>query len=80
MNHAIAAAAPADAVTALMGTGVGTLASPPLRSIALYSPRRLQIFLSYGHDGFTSVSRYLYKLLQSRGHSVWFDEISLSAG
>lgn len=33
-----------------------------------------------GHDGFTPVTRFLYKLLTARGHTVWFDEESLNVG
>ena len=40
----------------------------------------LTIFLSYGHDGLTDVSRHLTRVLKKRGHSVWFDETSLTSG
>ncbi len=41
---------------------------------------KLTCFISYGHDGLTHVTRHLHKLLSDRGHTVWFDEVSLAHG
>ena len=38
-----------------LGSAAALPSSKPPRTLALYSPRPLSIFLSYGHDGFTSV-------------------------
>lgn len=50
------------------------------RTLAIYKPAPLNVFLSYGHDGFTPVSRYVRSVLQKRGHRVWFDEDCLPVG
>jgi hypothetical protein len=59
--------------------GVRGVPSTPL-SVAFYRPNPLTIFLSYGHDGYTSVCRHVRAVLIARGHSVWFDENSLGVG
>ena len=52
----------------------------PLLVLLRHVETRLTCFISYGHDGLTHVSRHLHKLLTARGHSVWFDEVSLAHG
>lgn len=42
--------------------------------------RELKIFLSYGHDRFTTDALRIKQDLEARGHQVWFDVERLEAG
>ncbi|KAA0160430.1 hypothetical protein FNF27_00553 [Cafeteria roenbergensis] len=39
-----------------------------------------EIFLSYGHGGYTQLVRLVAQGLLERGHTVWFDELALEVG
>ena len=58
-----------------LGSAVALPSSKPPRTLALYSPRPLTIFLSYGHDGFTSVRSCVLSPTHTRCaqimHSYW---------
>lgn len=52
----------------------------PVMVLLRHVDSKLTCFISYGHDGLTHVSRHVHKLLSDRGHTVWFDEVSLAHG
>jgi len=48
------------------------------RSESAFTP--LNVFLSYGHDEYSSFANRLKEDLQARGHNVWYDQDRLRAG
>jgi hypothetical protein len=40
----------------------------------------LRIFISYGHDEHAELARQLQRVLETRGHEVWFDEMNIKGG
>jgi tetratricopeptide (TPR) repeat protein len=62
-------------------TGVPAVADPSTSlGVGTTAPRKLRIFLSYGHDAFEELAIRLAADLHGRGHDVWFDKRELVAG
>ncbi|MBM3298437.1 MAG: toll/interleukin-1 receptor domain-containing protein [Deltaproteobacteria bacterium] len=64
--------------------GTASEARPPSRNVseilASSPPRKLRIFLSYGHDEHAELAIKIKDSLEERGHEVWFDEARLKSG